>query len=1010
MAAGFARCWSTHGAACLPWLLVFFCLNSPALAQYRFDSWNTANGLPENSIMALQQTRDGYLWLTTQAGLVRFDGVRFRVFNRANTPGLTSDQFSFFTLFEDRQGALWAGTLDGAVVRYYDGLFTVYTTREGLPGKSVMRIDEDAEGTIWIFTEGGLAKWNGGHLRVVAPEPGSSFNNVLATPANVGVDGGYFGLWRLDSSGWQRFAYGRWSRLPLPPHITDPAKLEIGSLVEDSQRRLWYSERNRPGEYYRVSDGHLTVFRGLPRDAFVCYQDRQGYLWLSDHEGGNALWKDGQLTPLVGLSTPFIFRALVDHEGTLWIGTKNEGLYHLRRPAITVYRHPGGQEFNDIRAILQDRAGNIWFGSSGGGLARFRDGRFENFYRSGRRWEFPNIVSALYEDRDGAIWLGSWHGLARFKHRRFLEEKHLSVQIHGIVRVIHRDRAGTLWFGSDHGLYCLRDGKLTHYGGAQGLTGEDVDAILEDRAGTLWIGTDGGLSHFANGGFSSFTEVEGLSSGRVTSLYEDEAGVLWIGTLDGGLNRLEKGKLTRYTTENGLYDNAVFQILEDDQGFFWIGCHLGLYRVRKQELNEFAAGRVPLIASTHFGKADGLVNAEGSSEGQPRGFRTRDGKLWFGTQKGIALADPKALLSNDNPPPVVIEECTVDRHSIDSRRGLMIHPTQANLEIHYTGLSFINSDQIRFKYKLEGLDRGWIEAGTRRTAYYSHVPPGQYVFRVIAANSDGVWNTKGKSLPLVVVPPFYRTWWFLALALVCAGAAAYLAWQVRVSQLKRAHATQQAFSRQLIASQEGERKRIAAELHDSLGQNLLIIKNRALLGSMVAEAEPATQEQFRKIADSASTSIEEVRQIAYNLRPYHLDRLGLTQALEAMIEKVAASTSIHFTQELVSIDGLFPKEAEITIFRIVQESINNVVKHSQASEARVTIERESQVVTITIQDNGRGFAPPTPDAARNGGFGLVGLSQRVRILGGEETIRSAPGRGTTIRITLDVASAASARP
>ncbi len=294
-----------------------------------------------------------------------------------------------------------------------------------------------------------------------------------------------------------------------------------------------------------------------------------------------------------------------------------------------------------------------------------------------------------------------------------------------------------------------------------------------------------------------------------------------------------------------------------------------------------------------------------------------------------------------------------------------------------------------------------MEAGARRTAYFSNLPPGDYTFKVIADNGDGLWNTEGTSLRVVVLPPFYRTWWFLTLAVLLVGGAVFGVFKYRLRQLEQRQAAQRAFARQLIESQEAERQRIAAELHDSLGQNLLIIKNRALLGQFAAEAEPQFQEQFGQIAASATQSVEEVREIARNLRPYHLDRLGLTEALEDMIEKVAASTAIRLVPELVPLDGLFSKEAAIILYRVVQESLNNIVKHSQASEARISIERQSDSVTITITDNGRGFAPPRAEA-KPLGFGLAGMAERVRILGGELSINSATGQGTTVTVRIEL--------
>jgi signal transduction histidine kinase/streptogramin lyase len=1004
------RRWNTGKAAHLCCIFAFFCVAPNTLAQYRFDSYTTDNGLPQNSIWAMCQTRDGYIWLATGEGLLRFDGVRFQVFNSTNTPALKVNGFSPSGLLEDGEGALWAGTWAGGAIRYYKGVFTEYTTKDGLPGDRVVRIDEDAEGAIWIFTNPGLARWKNGRLVRVAPQPGSPFNPFLATPRNFGDDAPFAGLWRLGSAGWERFAYGRWSPVPLPPGISDPAKVRFTSITEDSPHRLWYRLAERPGEDYRVSDGHLTVFTGLPQNAIVCYQDRQGFLWVTDPQRHAALWKDGQFTPLVNLATPSRFRVLVDHEGGTWVGTGNEGLYHLRPQAITMYHRRGSEDADDIHALLRDQAGNIWFGSNAG-LGRFRGGRFEGFNEPGGGpvpadpcvWctGSRHRVLALYEDRDEAIWVGTGNGIERFKDGRLSREQSLSTQIRDPVNVIYRDRAGNLWFGGDSGLYRLKGGKLTHYTKPDGLGGDSVTTMLEDRAGTLWIGTEEGLARFSKGVLFSWTEANGWSSAEVASLYEDDAGVLWIGSFDKGLSRLENGKVTRITTAQGLYSNNIFGVMEDDQGFLWMTSRLGLSRVRKQELNDFAAGRVSYVTSTHFGKADGLVNLDCTSYGHPAGFKTRDGKLWFRTQGGIGSIDPRVVPLSDHPPPVMIESCILGHNPVGCGGGLTIQPSQQDLEIHYTGLSFTRPDDMRFEYRLEGLDRDWVESGTRRAAYYSHLPPGHYVFRVIAANSDGVWNTEGKSIPIVVLPPLYRTWWFLMMALAVALGLVYLASQYRVAQLKRAHSAQQAFSRQLIASQESERKRIAAELHDSLGQRLVVIKNLALISLNDATSNGGASPRLSEISAEASQALSEVREISYNLRPYQLDRIGLTKAIEAIIKKASGATVITFTAEIDGIDNVLPRDLEINFYRIVQECVNNVVKHSQATAASVTVRCRPGGLLLTVRDNGKGFTTGASDSNRaSTGFGLIGIFERAQLLSGKPVIQSAPGQGTTVSIEI----------
>jgi len=821
--------------------------------------------------MGLVQARDGYIWLATSNGLVRFDGVRFRVFDAMNTAGMGSNRYTT-ALLEDKQGALWAGTWDGGVTRYQNGVFQTYTIRDGLPNNTVVRVDEDSDGNIWIFTKPGLAKWSRGHLTRIAPQAGSPFNGFLVPPGHhVGDDGFLYGLWRLNAAGWQRFADGKWSPFPLPASLKHPEELNIESIFEDSQRRLWYKLRGRPAEYYCLSEGRLRSLPGLvglTAGAFVVYQDRAGSLWLTDHQAQTALWKAGRLTRLPGFSTAQIFHILEDREGGLWIGTQDNGLYHLRRKMLHAFPHHGIVELS--ATLLEDHKGRIWIGSLG--LAEYRQGLLTVFHPStSARWN-PNIVTALYEDAGGALWVGSREGILRFDGRQFHSGGSSLASIEAGVKAIHRDKSGALWIGTDHGLFCLRAGSLVHYTSADGLAGDAVRAILEDRKGRLWVGSNGGLAQFSEGRLAFRKQAIDCQPGGIVSLYEDSGGVIWVGTEQRGLVRIDGKNLAAYSVEQGLPDDSVQQILEDDQGFLWYGGQAGLYRLRKQELNDSAEGRISHITSTRFGKQDGLLSTDFNSLGQPSAFRARDGKLWFATMGGVAVVDPKAVPFNPVSPAALIEDCSIDRRPVACGGELTIGSRGDSLEIHYTALSFIKPEQIRFKYRLDGLDRAWVQAGTRRTAYYSHVPPGKYAFQVLAANSDGVWSTKASTMSLIVPPPFYRTWWFLALVCGAGGAILWSAWQQRVSQLRQAQIAQQAFSRQLMASQESERKRIAAELHDSLGQRLIIVKNLAAMLLLPRGSSSQPQEFAQEIVNEADQAITEVKEISYNLRPYQSSR------------------------------------------------------------------------------------------------------------------------------------------
>ncbi len=990
-------------------LSLFFAAAAATRAQLRFEQWNEENGLPQNWMKGILQTRDGFLWLTTGQGAARFDGVRFKVFNRSNTAAMASDRFSLYAIHEDRAGNLWMGTEDGGVIVERDGVFSSITSAQGLPDDGVFRIDEDANGAIWIYTANGLAKWENGKLTKIAPMPDSPFNKFLNAPPNFGAEAKYFGFWRADSAGWERFAHGKWERFPLPPEVKNTAQAQIGTLIEDAKRRVWYSLREKPQQIYLVENGVLTKLPELAAARSFFYRDSQERFWILDRNNNLAFIKNEKITSL-NIAPPGFKSVFEDREGTIWATTENRGLYQIKKRIVDVYTNPNGA--NNMQPLMQDRAGNVWVGS--GGLARFDNGIFENFYHAGlsRSPTFErNVLISLFEDTDGSFWLGVRDGIVRFRNGILERDENLSAQIKGWIHAIYRDRTGDLWFGSEEGLYCLdRAGKLTRYGIENGLPSPHVRVILEDKNGTVWFGTVGGLARKTENGFAALGEADGITPARISSLYEDAQGFLWIGTYDGVLYRLKTeagaARTVRYATEQGLPYDAIHKILEDDAGFFWIGGQRGIYRYRRQELDEIAAGQPIVLTATRLGKDDGLLSASINSWGQPAGFKARDGKLWFPSEDGIAVIDPRDLPFNSAAPPVLIEDCLIDRELVGCAPNLQIKPNQENLEINYLALSFIKPEQMRFKYRLEGLDADWIEAGTRRTAYYSHLPSGDYTFRVIAANSDGVWNETGKSLTISVLPPFYRTRWFIAACLLIIGCAAFLIYKIRINQVEKRRRAQEDFSRRLINAHEAERRRVAAELHDSIGQTLAMIKNRAVFGAQTTENLAAAHEQFDSITAQTTQAIGEVREISYNLRPYLLEQLGLTKAVKSLVKKIEEVHLLEIEARIDEVDDLLSNEAEMSVYRIIQESLNNVAKHAETDAARLLIRRIGDSITIIVSDDGRGFdknAAPKIDASR-GGFGLLGITERVRMLGGTLDIQTANGGGTKLTIKIALSS------
>lgn len=960
-----------------------------ARAQYRFDSWTTDNGLPQASVNSIIQTRDGFLWFATFGGLVRYDGLRFQVFNTGNTKGLRTGRF--ISLFEDRDGNLWANTEGQGLTRYKDEVFNTYTTAEGLPSNQVGQISADASGNVLLEVGGEFVQWKNGTFAPYTPSPGEPLTgSPQLTPTGA--------IWYQDGPTLRKVESG---------HVTATFKTDSDVRIfhEDRAGRVWIGTRDDRLFVYEA--GRLTEYsedKGYPRlHPTTIGEDRQGALWFGTNGQGLFQLKDGRFTHyttqdgLVGNSLRYVYE---DREGTLWVGTES-GLSRLTRRVVTAYSSKDGLAADNVYPIYEDRRGDIWIGSWVG-LTRYAGGVFTNVSR--QFGVTDTQITSLLEDDAGGLWIGAWGAPSGWSAVRYVKDGKITVfpydelpAVH--VRAIVQDSNGRIWFGTANGLVRYSDGRFNSYTARDGLTGKEIQVIYEDRRGNIWIGADNGLTKYRDGVFTTYTEKDGVANNIARAVYEDREGVLWIGMYDSGLYRFKDGRFTHYTTRNGLFDNGVFRIIEDGRGDFWISCNLGIYRVSKDELNAFAEGRALEVASVPYNKHDGMLNSECNGGGQPAGIRARDGRIWFPTQGGVAVIDPDRLTANRQPPSVVIESFIVDTKPVSAHAPVELQPGQVNVEIHYTGLSFINPELVKFKYKLEGLDTDWVDAGTRRTAYYAHLPPGRYQFRVKAANRDGVWNEEGAGIRITVVPPFWRTWWFILLAVCSVALIAFLLYRRRILQLERARRTQEAFSNQLIESQERERKRIAAELHDSLGQSLLIIKNRAYLGLNQGSGATAAREQLREISVTVTDALQEVREIAHYLRPSLLEKLGLTAVLEEMLEKVATSSDINFSYRVAPLEGAFSTEAEINFFRVVQECVNNIIKHSEAAEASIVIERNAHGVQLVVEDDGRGFATDEA-AARHHGFGLTGLAERVRILGGSHAIHSTRGAGTIITVTI----------
>lgn len=954
-------------------------------------TWTTADGLPQSSVVEIAQTPDGFLWLTTLGGLARFDGRSFRTFDTTTNPELPHSRFAGMVV--DDAGRLWVGLQTGELLRFVGGRFATLGGADGLPPGKTLRLHK-RQGKAVVETEGGIAVWS---------EDQFVADRTLHPPAEpAGLT--YAGTNAENSARWYRDGAGRLYRVAAG-QPTRTVHLPGRYAYEDRSGRLWALQPTGGDLISLDRDGTRRTYG---RDAgqvgleqFGRVEDPDGTLWFLS-PNGLARFRAGRFqsfTTADGLPDNNVRTVFRDREGTHWVGS-NTGLTRLVEPSIVSFTAAEGLEADNTYPILQDRHGAIWIGGWSG-LTRYHNGTFERMsekYSLRNNNGAPANVLSLMEARDGAIWVGLLDGLRRIRGDR-LETFGAAGGI--AAHFLFEGHGTDVWVGTDRGLAVYRDGVFTMLRRPDQTLGGETSSMHVDRSGTHWVGNLDGVARVVDGVLHQVGADQGFSGKRVRAIHEDVNGTLWFGTYDTGLFMYRDGRFTRFTVREGLPTNGAFRIIEDDQARFWISSNVGIYRVDRASLEAVASGRQRTVMSVLYGREDGMANAEANGLGQPSGIRARDGRLWFPTQRGVAVIDPAALSHNTTPPPVSFLDLSIGGFPRPERDRIEVRSGSTEFQARYAALTFIRPELARFRYRMEGLDPDWVEAGTDRTARYAALPYGTFTFRVIAANRDGVWNEEGAAVTIVVVPPFYRTTWFMALMMLLVTTATYGGHRWRLASLERKQAVQQAFARQLIDSQETDRRRIAAELHDGVSQTLVVMKNWARFGEQAIADESPVKKKLVDIADAASQALGEVRDVVHDLVPYHLERQGLGESIRESATRVGDAAGIVVDCRLDTIDGLLSPESALRLFRVCQEGLNNIVKHSGATAAWLELTRESTHVRLVIRDNGKGFEPAAarPTAAGDG-FGLMGMTERARMMGGDLTVESAPGRGTTITIVV----------
>ena len=769
-------------------LVICLGLAAEASAQYRFDTWTTDNGLPQNGVREITQTPDGYLWFTTFDGLVRFDGIRFTTFGTGDTKGIINNRFT--GLYGDKDGTLYATTMeDGVLTIYRDGTFTSYTSDQ-VPGHYIQRIAPDERGELLFLVEDEARTTKSLYYLRHGKFVFHARENAPVAQTVVGRSGA---VWTITTKAVIERRDGKSTAYAL--NIT-PLTFRMNAF-EDRAGNLWL------GEYavHRLGGGKIQHFgerEGLTSSIHHSFwEEADGSVWFAGGGGstqgvGVARYLDGKLQSWgteSGLLNTSIFSVFHDREGTTWLAT-NKGLSRLRKRVLSSYSVKDGINHTEVYPIYRDRRNRIWIGTTKG-LSIYENGRFSPLEVKPATtntspddiWRRETAsVQSLWEDTDGTMWVGLNGGIYLVENNvaRIL----VSAKGHHVF-AIRGDRSGNVWAATNKGILQYQNRAYVNTVSVKhGLPNEFMTTIFEDAAGTLWFGGFGGLSRYQDGRITNFTTKEGLVGSYVRSIYQDADGTLWIGTYDEGLSRFKDGRFVNFTSDDGLYNNGVFAIEEDASGHFWISSNRGIYRVRRQDLNAFADGTIARLNSVGYGTQDGMLSTECNGGRQPASLKDDSGRFWFPTQDGVVVVDPQNESHNTLPPSVVIESATVERESVDIRHGLVVAPGRKNIEINFAGISLIKSEQMEYRYQLEGHDADWIDSGNRRTAYYSYLPPGRYRFVVKAANSDDIWNEEGASLGLELQPFFYQTKLFYALSVLGAAVVLFGAWRTSVHRFE----------------------------------------------------------------------------------------------------------------------------------------------------------------------------------------------------------------------------------
>ena len=1027
-------------------------------SQYVYHDWQVEDGLPQNSVFAIEQTDNGYLWLGTQEGLVRFDGTRFTIYTSEELGGLVGNAVS--ALFKDSKGRLWIGTDTGGLGRLDSDSLVNYNGSEGLPSNGIRSLFEDTRGNIWVGTVGGgIVRYDGKTFRQFTTKEG------LAGPVVLAIDEDNEGnIWAGTNAGISRI---REANIQSFTSATGLPGDEVWSIETSESGAVWVGTNNGLARFHRNAFVKSSALNDRCNGTIAdIMRDPAGTLWIATLESGVCRITDEgiQVFERPSLTSNHVRRLFTDREGSVWVGTDGGGLNQVRAAKFAVYGTPEGLSDDMAHTVFEDAEGNIWIGTEAGGLNKITNGAVTTY--GAAEGLASDYVLTVDQDPQGVLWVGTYDGgLCRLNGNRF----HCIGKEDGLpsnfVRVVYHDSRGIMWMGTDVGLHRLTDPATMTFSDEESLVDQSVTSVLEDQSGNLWVGTWSGLSRSGAQGPMEPVQLEGGQP--VMTLFEDSHGALWIGTYGGGLCRRRGSDVKCYHTTDGNFDESAIQILEDAGGYLWFGSNKGIWRIARADFDAYDAGKSASLNPLVFDENSGLRSREANGGSPPSAFRTRDGRLWFSTLKGTAVISPLSFQINPIPPRAMLESVWINDVLEPHTQGVGFEPGSRKLEFRYTAASFVAPEKVRFQYRLDPYDQGWTDAGSRREAYYTNLPPGEYTFRVRAANNDGVWSESEATLTFRLRPHFYQTTWFYILCVFAGLAVVFVAYRLRTQNLK---SRERRLSR-LVAKQTRELQEQKQEL-EKLNQNLehevqrqldLIMKERLRYERELISAKEKAEESARFKSIIMSNMSHELRTpltailgfgqiLTEELDEEHQEFLRymnsnanrLLQTLDAILELSALQagsldlnmTDVDLTAAARGLSREFADVAENKGLKLICESstepvfgegdqealtramrkiVENAIKFTPHGEIRISVGHEDRNVFIRVKDTGIGinesFLPQAFDAFKQesdgiarthegNGIGLTVAQLFVKAMDGRIDVQSHPGAGSAFTVYL----------